>query len=424
MKEFWTKYKDSIIQISLFVVTVYTTTLAGQDWVGGKTFSEGLIYSVPFLFILTCHEFGHYFTAKYHHVKASLPYYIPVYLGGFGVSIGTMGAFIRMKSPAVTTRQIFDIGIAGPLAGFVVALALMFYAYTHLPEKSFIYTAHPEYKALGEHYESTAFTYGYARYNDSLAFLAFKKDYESIVAKSYQQENIFIATFDKFWIRTFAKTYKEPFTPKESYTLLRLGDNLLMRFLAENVADKSLLPDNFEMYHYPLLMVSFLALFFTSLNLMPIGQLDGGHIMYGLVGEKAFNFIAPTAFFAFIFYGGLGFVSPFMTTDDLLQYLPAYSFYLFIIFRRMFYDIKNVWIAVLGMLTAQLLTIYVFPDAMGYSSWLVFGFVLGQFVGVYHPPVLIEEKLSTGRKLLGWLAIVIFVISFSPAPLQEIVLMK
>jgi membrane-associated protease RseP (regulator of RpoE activity) len=398
MKSFWEKYKDIVIQITLFVVTVYTTTLAGQDWVKGKTLSEGLIYSIPFLFILTCHEFGHYFTSKYHHVKASLPYYIPMYLGGIGLSIGTMGAFIRMKSPAITTKQIFDIGIAGPLAGFVVALGVMFYAYTHLPEKSYIFGIHEEYKNLGDKYEDKVFTYEFARYQDSLRFEMAKKEGYVNAAK--------------------------PFEPEKSYELMKLGDNLLMRFFAEYVADKSLLPSSFEMYHYPLLMVAFLALFFTSLNLMPIGQLDGGHIMYGLVGEKAFNIISPIAFFIFVFYGGLGMVSPFMTTEELSSHLPLYGFYLYIIFRRIFPDIQQVLIAVLSMLALQLVTVYLFPNAMGYDGWLAFGFVLGQFVGIYHPPVLIEERLGLGRKLLGWIAIVIFVISFSPTPFDFVTLTR
>lgn len=398
MKSFWSRYKDVIIQVTLFVATVYTTTLAGQDWVGGKELYEGLIYSVPFLFILTCHEFGHYFAAKYHHVKASLPYYIPMYFGGFSLSIGTMGAFIKMKSPAMSTRQIFDIGIAGPLAGFVVALCMMVYAYTHLPEKSYIYNIHPEYKMLGENFEEKAFTYKYARYQDSVHFEMGKKEGYIEADKQFVAQN--------------------------SYELMKLGNNLLMQFFAEYVADKSLLPSSFEMYHYPLLMVSFLALFFTSLNLMPIGQLDGGHIMYGLVGEKTFNIISPIAFFAFVFYGGLGMVSPFMTTDDLMSHLPLYGLYLFIIFRGLFPDVKNVVIAVLGMLALQLVTIYIFPHATGYDGWLAFGFILGQFVGVYHPPVLIEEKLSPARQLLGWIAIVIFVISFSPAPFDFVTLVK
>jgi hypothetical protein len=105
----------------LFVLTLLTTTLSGADWIGlpyhtlEEAFSMGLSYSVPFLLILTVHEFGHFFTARYYNVPVSLPYYIPVYFLGIMPSIGTMGAFIKMKPAFTTTRQYFDIGIAVPL---------------------------------------------------------------------------------------------------------------------------------------------------------------------------------------------------------------------------------------------------------------------------------------------------------------------
>ena len=73
-----------VLQIVLFVLTIVTTTLSGADWIGlpyhtiFEAFSIGLSYSVPFLLILTVHEFGHFFMARYYHVPVSLPYYIPV----------------------------------------------------------------------------------------------------------------------------------------------------------------------------------------------------------------------------------------------------------------------------------------------------------------------------------------------------------
>ena len=82
-----------LIQILLFVLTFIFTTLAGAEWMYGRLFIYGrnpmgwqeffggLNFSIPFLFILTCHEFGHYFTARYHKVKVSLPYYLPMWLG-------------------------------------------------------------------------------------------------------------------------------------------------------------------------------------------------------------------------------------------------------------------------------------------------------------------------------------------------------
>src|SRR5690606_22589096 len=97
--------KRVALQILLFIVTIITTTLAGAEWTYGKSilyspdftwadFKSGLSYSIPFLLILTVHEFGHYFTAVYHRVKTTLPYYIPL-PPLFMFSIGTMGALIR-----------------------------------------------------------------------------------------------------------------------------------------------------------------------------------------------------------------------------------------------------------------------------------------------------------------------------------------
>ncbi|MEL7005594.1 MAG: hypothetical protein AAFN93_23115 [Bacteroidota bacterium] len=83
------KIKTYLIHSSLFVVTFITTTLSGEYWTNGKMwlqtsdyswsdFADGMSYSIPFLLILTVHEFGHYFMAKYHRIKTTLPYYIPL----------------------------------------------------------------------------------------------------------------------------------------------------------------------------------------------------------------------------------------------------------------------------------------------------------------------------------------------------------
>ena len=130
------------LQIILFLVTIFTTTLSGAEWIyglniGNMTWAHiqsGLEYAVPFLLILTVHEFGHYLTARHYKIDVTLPYYIPMYMGGLFISIGTFGAFIRIKEEIKSRKEYFDVGIAGPLAGFVVALAVLFYGFTHLPE--------------------------------------------------------------------------------------------------------------------------------------------------------------------------------------------------------------------------------------------------------------------------------------------------
>ena len=83
---------------------------------------RGLWYSVPILAILGCHELGHYFACRYYGVAASCPYFLPMPL----VLTGTLGAFIRIRQPIPGKRELFDIGIAGPIAGFVIAVPLLF----------------------------------------------------------------------------------------------------------------------------------------------------------------------------------------------------------------------------------------------------------------------------------------------------------
>ena len=139
----------------LFVTTVITTTIAGSEWsfnkfiwsgMGWEDFIKGFNFSIPFLGILTVHEFGHYFTAKYHNIKVSLPYYIPFWLGFIASpSIGTMGAFIKIKEHIISRKKYFDIGISGPIAGFILAIFVLWYGFTTLPDKDYIYTVHPEY---------------------------------------------------------------------------------------------------------------------------------------------------------------------------------------------------------------------------------------------------------------------------------------
>ncbi|MFY4729127.1 site-2 protease family protein, partial [Nitrospira sp. BLG_2] len=120
------------LPIVLFLLTVFTTLWAGayQAYTGPArgplnfllSYPETLWRGIPFagalLFILTTHEFGHYLLSKIHRVPASLPLFIP----GPPHFIGTFGAIIRMRGPILSRRALFDIGVAGPLAGFVVAV--------------------------------------------------------------------------------------------------------------------------------------------------------------------------------------------------------------------------------------------------------------------------------------------------------------
>lgn len=367
------RIKRLSLHLGLFLITFITTTHAGEEWTHGKNvwiegytwddFAQGLYFSVPFLLILTVHEFGHYFMALKHKVKASLPYYIP--FPPIPFSIGTMGAVIRIRQRVQTTIQHFDIGITGPIAGFVLAIGLLWYGFANLPPKEYIFEIHPEYAAYGERYEDQA----YAHQSDSVI---------SVV----------------------------------------LGQNLTFMFFENFVADPDLVPNHREMMHYPYLFAGFLALLFTALNLLPVGQLDGGHVLYGLFGKEKHFKIAKVIFLIFVFYAGIGYVTPFDPVDDLLIYAPLYVVFLYITIGRIFETGQQTLMVALIIFIAQFTLIWMFPKIEGYAGWLVFAFLVGRIIGVRHPGALVEQELDNKRKILGWLALFIFIISFSPAPLM------
>ncbi len=366
--------KTLIIHIVLFVVTVVATTFAGAEWMFGKSMmygdellssSEilaGLYFSIPFLGILTVHEFGHYFTAKYYKVKVSLPFYIPLWLGFVPMpSIGTMGAFIRIKGIIQSRKEFFDIGIAGPLAGFVVALFVLTYGFTNLPDADYIFEIHPEYKTYGMDYEQHV--YG-------------------------QNEMNFV-----------------------------VGDNLLFLFFKKFVADAEKVPNNYEMYHYPWLFAGYLALFFTALNLIPIGQLDGGHVTYGLFGYKNSRIISRILFLIMVTISGIGILpmGPFNT--DFILNGAFYIMFLFLAFHHFEKDIKKRVLMVIWVMIIQIFAFQWLSEATDYGIYMMFAFLIGRFLGIDHPKALIDKPLNLKRKILGWVALAIFVISFTPRPL-------
>lgn len=371
------KLRQYTLHLVLFLLTLVTATLAGAEWMHGKLFFfnaegfnpngwmtqeetlQGLAFSLSFLGVLTVHELGHYFTARFYRIKVSLPYYIPMFFG-ITNSIGTMGAFIRIKERIFSRKEFFDVGIAGPLAGLAVALPLLFYGYTHLPAPEHIFRIHPEYRQYG-------------------------LDYASFV---YQQ------------------------TENQLY----LGKSLLILFFENVIADPALLPPKYEIIHNPFLLAGYLSLFFTALNLLPIGQLDGGHVLYGLLGYKRFNQLAPVVFVLFIGYAGLGIITPKLNLITDYWIWLTYIFYLLLVFQKIVPERKQVLFLTFGVIGFQLAFSYVFPGIEGYHGWLVFGLILSRALGVHHPPCPDESPLSRGRKVLGWVAILFFILCFSPTP--------
>lgn len=310
------KKKNYLLHIGLFIVTLITTTIAGVQWVTGypgpytlEILTLGLPYSLSILFIITCHEFGHYFAAKFHKVDATLPYYIPFpSVPGF-LNFGTMGAVIRTRSPINTNKAMFDIGAAGPITGFIACLIILIYGFSNVPGVEYILAIHPDY-----------------------------------------------------------------FSPEYGKTgiLLEFGDTLLFsffRFLF--VEEGQFFPPMSEIYHYPYLCVGWFGLFITAMNMMPVGQLDGGHISYSLFGDDLHYKIAIITF-TFLFLLGI-----------------------------------------IGLLETSFGIIIGF----GWTGWLFWGIVLFFVIKLKHPPIPDNVPLDSKRSFLGYFTFFIFLISFSPAPI-------
>jgi membrane-associated protease RseP (regulator of RpoE activity) len=153
---------------------------------------------------------------------------------------------------------------------------------------------------------------------------------------------------------------------------------------------------------------------------MPIGQLDGGHVVYGLLGAKGHRWIASTVFLAFVFFAGLGIVTPGQSGDDSLWQIPLYLGFLYFTMLGLGFEVKTTIIIGMVMFLLQYTVVYVMPGVHGFPGWMLFAFLLGRFVGVRHPGAEVEEPLTPGRKLLGWLALAILILCFTPTPINII----
>jgi membrane-associated protease RseP (regulator of RpoE activity) len=238
----------------------------------------GLPFSLTLLAILLAHEFGHYLAALYHGVDCSLPYFLP------SPVLGTFGAFIRIRSPIYSKRVLFDIGVAGPLAGFVFLLPAL---------------------AIG---------------------LAFSK----VIPGIGHQGDLRFGISGLEWILESA-----------IFPAVQAG-NTYLHPLSSNI------------YLHPVARAAWVGMLTTALNLLPIGQLDGGHILY--------------AFFP----------------------------------RRH----KLVSIAV---------CVCVIPLGVFWHGWCFWGVVL-LILGRRHPSIYDAADLGAGRRKLAWIALVIFLLCFTYVP--------
>jgi membrane-associated protease RseP (regulator of RpoE activity) len=266
-----------LLHIFLLGLTILTTTIAvGLWWLNG--FSEGVVYSFTLLSILGAHEMGHYIACRWYGVRATLPYFIPVPFP----PVGTFGAFIKIKSPIPSRRALFDIGIAGPLAGYIFAIPAAF---------------------IG-HY--------------------------------------------------FAAPSRVSEITEGSITF---GDPLLFQFLQRALH----LPSMIEMN--PVWWAAWIGVFMTALNLLPVGQLDGGHVTYAVLGRRGHRLTA--------------------------------------------------WASYIGVIALA-----IFSIKSGSWNWVVFTVLLTLAIRVGHPPVVDEdEPLGLARILVAIIGLLVFALSFLPLPI-------
>lgn len=371
----WTITKHTL----LFVVTFLSVTFVGIFWVGHTAHAEtywdmwpqGALFAFLLLAFLATHEFGHYFAAVYHKVKVTLPYFIPIPIG-----IGTLGAVIKIEERIRDTRKLFDIGIAGPIAGFVVSLIILLIGFATLPGPEFI-------KNFEGHEEVIAYV-----------------------------ENT----------GTFPDT--PPVPASEESAVIILGNTLLFSFLAsffENV------PPMYEMYHYPFLFAGWLGLFFTALNLTPVGQLDGGHILYSLIGYENHQKVARVCFGLITALGGIEAI-PFLYLN-IEAWASGYGYtslllwalVLLFLLRKGFYN-NHLWIAPVWAISLIVSAGYLYFVSGGFDQagsliWVFWSFFLVFFVRLEHPPVVYEEPLSPARRRLGWISMIVFILCISPTPI-------
>jgi membrane-associated protease RseP (regulator of RpoE activity) len=281
------RFSAVVLPLLLFLLTVFTVLWAGayqtntNPLVGPWTFlvdDPGALWSgIPFaatlLGILVTHELGHYVLSRLHGVPTSLPLFVP----GLPHFVGTFGAIIRMRAPMTDRRALFDIGVAGPIAGFVIAVIAL---------------------VIGLRLSTVV--------------------------------------------------------PIQGSYGLHLGEPLLLQFASWVVIGP--LSPTADVILHPVGFAAWFGLFITSLNLLPIGQLDGGHVAYALWGDRQRS-VAVALVPILMLFGWLGWKGWFL------------------------------WVGLVGLM------------------------------GLGHPPVQNPDReLGGARVLVGWIALLIFVLTFSWEP--------
>ena len=248
--------------IILFVLTVFSVMLAGVQIEGplpedamaqmillAKNIFSGWPFALSLLGILLAHELGHYFMSRYHKTPATLPYFIP-----FPFSpLGTMGAAILMRGTPKNKRVLFDIGVAGPIAGLVVAIPVLLYGLS----LSTLGTIEPNPN-------------GFLEGNSLIYLLAKFVVFGQLLPAPVEPQGIL------YWLQYFFTGRPVPF-------------------------------GGLDVFIHPVAFAGWAGILVTALNLIPAGTLDGGHVIYSLFGDKAkkaFPFIVGLLVILGFFWSG------------------------------------------------------------------------------------------------------------------------
>ncbi|MFQ5706795.1 MAG: site-2 protease family protein [bacterium] len=267
-----------IVNVILFFATFVTTFITG--WVSHGYWQAGLWYSVAIISILLSHEMGHYLMCKKHGIQATLPFFIPSPFLGLN-PFGTFGAVIKMESRIPDRKALFDVAVAGPLAGLAVTIPCIFFGIQ----------------------------------------LSQVVDVSAVKANG----------------------------------AVSLGESFLFSQLSQLAIGT--LRENQDVMLHPLAFAGWAGLFVTALNLLPIGQLDGGHIVYALLGRRH-NYVATVALIVF-----------------------------------------------------GLICVFIYP------GWLLLLLLLIWF-GHRHPPTMNDAPLDETRIAIGIFTLIIFFLSFTPEPFK------
>ena len=311
---------NPLINLILFILTLLSMVFAGAmysyngplpDGLGEflltilRSLPSGIPFAFSLLSILLAHEFGHYIAGRIHNTHVTLPYFIPFPISPFG----TMGAFIQLKEPPKNKRVLLDIGIAGPLAGLFVAIPILLYGLS-ISQIDIIELA----PGQGLQLEGNSILYLLSKLIIFGQLLPAPADYGGMLPLVY-------------WVRYFFTSQPFPLG----------GIDVLIS---------------------PIAWAGWAGLLVTALNLIPAGQLDGGHVIYSLIGKK-------------------------------VKYMQP---------------IVLVILVILGFAWS------------GWWIWAVLILLLGR---VYAEPLDQITTINSGRKIVAIIGLIIFLLVFTPVPLVQ-----